>query len=86
MNAVTVTDTTQVVAPPRWSVTVTRPSWPLIVLALLETTCDPSEKLVGTLIDRPPAVSWKVAVVGSAAAGRAVAATSVARALASRRN
>ena len=58
------TDAVQLVAPPRWSDTVTTPSEPVIVLELFETGCDPSETLpVGALIDRPPAVSVKVAVV-----------------------
>jgi hypothetical protein len=57
VNAVTITEATQVVVPPRSSVTVTTPSWPLMVLGLVDTTCDPIETLAGTLIDKAPAVS-----------------------------
>jgi hypothetical protein len=74
VNAVEITEAVQVVTPPRWSVTVTPPSRPLIVLELVEATCDPSETVpVGALIESPPAVSEKVAVV-AAPAGRAAAA------------
>jgi hypothetical protein len=79
VKAVTITDATQAVAPPRWSVTVMTPSCPLIVLALAETTCDPSETpLVGALIDSAPAVNVKVTGV-PAPADTAIAAASVAK-------
>ena len=64
--------------PPRWSETVTRPSWPEIVLEVVEAVCEPSETLlVGALIDSAPAVSVKVVGV-SAPAGRAIMAASAA--------
>jgi hypothetical protein len=82
VKAVTITDATQLVAPPRWSDTVTTPRGPLIVLALLETACDPMDTLpVGALIDSAPAVSVNDAVV-SAQAGRAAATARAAKALA----
>jgi hypothetical protein len=78
VNAVTITEATQVVAPPRWSVTVTRPSWPLIVLGLDETAWDPRETLlVGALIESVPAVSVNEVGV-SAAAGSATTVASAA--------
>jgi hypothetical protein len=81
VNAVTITDATQLVAPPRWSVTVTTPRDPLIVLELLETACDPIDTLpVGALIDSAPAVSVNDAVV-SARAGIAAAKASAEKAL-----
>src|ERR1700688_3231423 len=87
VNAVTITDATQLVAPPRWSVTVTTPSRPLIVLALAETTCVPIETLpAGALIESAPAVSVKVAVVSAPAAGRAAAAAIATREQARSRN
>jgi hypothetical protein len=71
------TDAVHVVVPPRWSVTVTMPIWPLIMLEVVEATCDPRETAaVGALIDSAPAVSVKLTGV-AAAAGRAVAAVSV---------
>lgn len=45
VNAVEITDTVQLVAPPRWSETVTLPSGPEIVLELVDATCDPSDTL-----------------------------------------
>jgi hypothetical protein len=86
VNAVEITEATQVVAPPRWSETVTTPSEPVIVLELLEASWVPSDTLpVGALIDSPPAVSSKEAGV-AAPAGRLVAAVRVAAMLASSRN
>jgi len=85
VNAVAITDTVQVVAPPRWSETLTTPSGPAIVLEVIEETCDPSETLaVGVLIDKVPATRLKVAGVAEPA-GRALAPTSVAKMLAMRR-
>ena len=79
------TDAVQVVGPPRWSETVTTPSGPLIVLELVDATCDPSDTLaVGALIDNPPAVSEKVAGV-IAPAGKAVTAASTAKAVLKRK-
>jgi hypothetical protein len=76
VNAVEITDTVQLVAPPRWSETVTLPSRPEIVLELVEATCDPSDTLpVGALIDNAPAVSVKVAVVSAPAGSTATAAS-----------
>ena len=61
-----IADAVHVVVPPRWSVTVTVPIWPEIVLALVDDTCEPSDTLsVGVLIERAPAVS--VNVIGVAA-------------------
>jgi hypothetical protein len=78
VNAVEITEATQVVAPPRWSETVTTPSEPEIVLEVFETVCVPSDTLaVGALIDSPPAVRLNVAGV-VALAGRANAAVTVA--------
>jgi hypothetical protein len=86
VNAVEITEATQVVAPPRWSETVTTPSAPEIVLELFDTACVPSDTLdVGALIDRPPAVRLNVAGV-AATAGAATAAATVAKVLARSRN
>jgi hypothetical protein len=73
VNAVEITDAVHVVTPPRWSDTVTRPSGPVIVLAVVDAICDPSETLaVGALIESPPAVSVNEVGV-SAPAGTASA-------------
>ena len=86
MNAVEITEATQVVAPPRWSETVTTPSEPEIVLELFDTVCVPSDTLaVGAEIDSPPAVRLNVAGV-VAPAGRAKAAVTVANVQARRKN
>jgi hypothetical protein len=88
VNALEITEAVQVVEPPRWSETVTVPSWPLIVLELtVEAACVPSETLaVGALIDSVPAVV-KVKVAGViAAAESAVAAATVAQAMATSKN
>jgi hypothetical protein len=66
VNAVEMADVVHVVAPPRWSTTVTTPSEPDIELAVVEATCEPNETLaVGALMDNAPAV--RVKVVGVAA-------------------
>ena len=72
--------------PPRASVTVTVPSWPVMVLTLFNEICVPSDTFpVGALIDsRPAAVS--VNDIVSAAADSAVAAAKAAKALARSRN
>jgi hypothetical protein len=81
VNAVEITDAVQVVAPPRWSVTVTTPSEPVIVLGVVAATCDPRDTFaVGALMDSAPAVSVNVAGV-VALAGRAVAPKSTTPAL-----
>jgi hypothetical protein len=77
VNALEIADAVHVVVPPRWSVTVTTPSEPLIVLDVVEANCDPSDTpAVGALIDRAPAVSVNVAGVAApiGTAGRKVAA------------
>jgi hypothetical protein len=85
VNAVTITEATQLVAPPRWSVTVTTPSGPLIVLALDETACDPRETLpVGALIESAPAVSVNEAGVSAAAGSAAMVASAATLAIASK--
>ena len=85
VNAVEITDAVQVVAPPRWSETVTTPSGPLIVLDVIKETCDPSDTLsVGVLIDNVPASSVKVAGV-AAPAGITVVMATVVKAQARRR-
>jgi hypothetical protein len=83
VNALEITDAVQLVVPPRWSETVTTPSGPLIVLEVVDATCDPSETVspVGALIESPPAV--RVKLVGVIAwAGSAVVAASAVAALA----
>jgi hypothetical protein len=66
VKAVEMTDVVQAVAPPRWSVTVTIPSEPEMVLALVEAVCEPRETLaIGALMDNAPAVSVKVAGVAA---------------------
>jgi hypothetical protein len=70
VKAVEIADVVQVVAPPRWSVTVTTPSDPEIELDVVEATCDPSDTLAdGVLIDNAPAVSAKVIGVAAEAGG-----------------
>src|ERR1700689_1680216 len=50
----------QVVTPPRWSVTVTTPSGPEMVVAVVEETSEPRTAFsVGALIESAPAVSVK---------------------------
>ena len=51
VNSVEITDVVQLVVPPRsWSVTLTTPSGPVIVLELVEATCEPRDTLaVGAL-------------------------------------
>jgi hypothetical protein len=79
VNAPEITDAVQVVGPPRWSETVTTPREPVIVLALVEATCDPNDTApVGALIESAPAVRVNVAVV-PALTGIAVAAANVAK-------
>jgi hypothetical protein len=86
VNAVEITDTVQVVAPPRWSETLTTPSGPAMVLEAIEETCEPSDTLaVGVLIDSVPATSWKVAGVAEPA-GSAVAPARAANVLARNRS
>ena len=70
MNALAMAEVVQVVTPPRWSVTVTTPSVPEIVLDEVEETSDPSETLnVGALMDNAPAVSVKVMGVAAETGG-----------------
>jgi hypothetical protein len=72
VNAVEITDATQVVVPPRKSETVMSPSGPEIVFAVFDVPCDPSDTLaVGALIVRAPPVTVKVVGV-AARAGVAV--------------
>jgi hypothetical protein len=72
VNAVAITEATQVVVPPRKSETVTRPSGPEIVFAVFDVPSDPSDTLaVGALIVRAPPVTVKVVGV-AAPAGAAV--------------
>src|SRR5579863_40820 len=69
------TDAVQVVVPPRWSETVTTPSDPVTVVAVVAASCEPSDTgPIGALIDNAPAVRVKVAgvpAVTAAPAGRA---------------
>lgn len=66
MNAVEIADAVHVVVPPRWSVTVTTPSEPLITLDVVEANCDPRETpAVGALIDSAPTLSVNVAGVAA---------------------
>ena len=84
-----ITEAVQVVTPPRSSVTVTVPSWPLMVLELTEAPCDPSDTLaVGALMDSAPGVSVKVVGLEASAAGaaRAAAARNAAVVLARSKN
>ena len=86
VNAVEITDTVQVVAPPRWSETLTTPSGPAIVLAVIDETCEPSETLaVGVLMDSVPATSWKLVGVAEPA-GSALVPARAAKALAKNRS
>jgi hypothetical protein len=57
VKAVAITEAVHVVAPPRWSVTVTIPSEPEMVPAFVEATCVPRDTpATGALIDKAPAV------------------------------
>jgi hypothetical protein len=75
VNAVEMTDATQVVVPPRRSETVTSPSGPETLPDVFDVPSDPSDTLpVGALIVSAPPVTVKVAGV-AAPAGGAVAPT-----------
>jgi hypothetical protein len=68
VNAVEITDAVQLVGPPRWSETVTKPSEPDMVLEVVDATCEPSETpVVGALIESAPAVRVKEAGVDALA-------------------
>jgi hypothetical protein len=83
---VEITETVQVVAPPRWSETLMTPSGPDMTLDVIEETCEPSETLaVGVLMDSVPATSSKVAGVAEPA-GSAVRPAKAVRVLARSKN
>jgi hypothetical protein len=70
MNAVAIADAVHVVTPPRWSVTVTTPREPEMVVAVVEETSVPNAAFtVGVLIESAPAVSVKVMGVAAEAEG-----------------
>ena len=70
MNAVAIADVVHVVTPPRWSVTVTTPREPEMVVAVVEETSVPNAAFaVGVLIESAPAVSVKVMGVAAEAVG-----------------
>jgi len=70
VNAVAIADVVHVVVPPRWSVTVTTPMAPEIVLTAVEDTSVPRATLaVGVLIESAPAVSVKLIGVAAEADG-----------------
>jgi hypothetical protein len=56
VNAVAIADAVQVVVPPRWSLTVTTPSAPEIVVETVDDTSEPRSAFAdGVLIDNVPA-------------------------------